>query len=86
MKVFPESSSGKWAGALTLACVVLLLIFFLFETIGLVLQAAVLTELAALGFSIVVIRKERAILTYCTLFFGIIGILFLLTHSLLIND
>jgi hypothetical protein len=84
--MFPENRLGKWAVVLTLACMVLLLIFFLFETMGLILQAAIITELAAFILGIMAIRKERAILTYCALFLGIIGILFLLTHSLFIND
>ena len=86
MKLFPESSSGKWAVALTLACIVLLMRFFLFETLGFVLQIAILTELAAFVLSVKAIRKERTVFTYGALIFGFMVILFLLTHSLFIQD
>ena len=86
MKVVPESSAGKWAVGLTLASMVLLVIFFLFETMGFMLLAAILLELAALVLSIKALRRERTILTYCALIFGVAVILFLLTHSLFIQD
>ncbi len=36
--------------------------------------------------SILAIRKEKAVLIYCSLAFGILAVLYLLTHSLFIND
>lgn len=86
MKVVPENSAGKWAVGLPLASIVLLVVFFLFETMGLILLAAILLELAALVLCIKALRKERTILTYCALIFGVAVILFLLTHSLFIQD
>lgn len=86
MKVSPQSSTGKWAVGLTFASVVLLMIFFLFETIGVFLMAAILMEMAALVLTVMALRKERTILTYCALILGVMFILFLLTHSLFIQD
>jgi len=97
MKAFPETRVGKWAVGLTLACVLLLLTFFLFMAMGLVdfntghwwdvtVAVAVAIELPAFILSIMAIRKERTILTYSALILGIIAVLFLLTHSLYIDD
>jgi uncharacterized membrane protein YecN with MAPEG domain len=86
MKVVPESSAGKRAVGLTSASIVLLVIFLLFETMGFILLVAILLELAALVLSIKALRKERTILTYCALIFGVVVILFLLSHSLFIQD
>lgn len=97
MKVFPEIRLGKWAVILTLIVILLLVIFFLFKALGLVdfdtghwwdltLAIAVPVELTAFGLSIKAIRKERTILTYCSIIIGLAAVLFLLTHSLYIND
>ena len=86
MKVVPENSAGKWAVGLTSASIVLLVIFFLFETMGFILLVAILLGLAALVLSIKALRKERTILIYCALIFGVVVILFLLSHSLFIQD
>ncbi|HEX5350345.1 MAG TPA: hypothetical protein VFW58_01855 [Trichococcus sp.] len=86
MKVVPENSAGKRAVGLTSASIVLLGIFLLFETMGFILLVAILLELAALVLSIKALRKERTILTYCALIFGVVVILFLLSHSLFIQD
>ena len=86
MKVSPEGSAGKWTVGLTLASVFLIVIFFLLERIGVILMAAILMELAALVLSINALRKERSILVYCALILGLVVILFLLTHSLFIQD
>lgn len=97
MKMFPENRLGKWAVLLTLASVLLLLTFFLFMAIGMVnfdaghwwdltIGVAVPIELIAFILSIMALRKERSVLTYCALVLGVIAILFLLTHSLFIND
>lgn len=97
MKTFPESRLGKWAVGMTLACLLLLVTFILCMAIGVVdfdtghwwdvtIGVAVPIELAAFALSIMAIRKERSVLTYCALIFGVIAILFLLTHSLYIHD
>lgn len=97
MKTFPESKQGKWAVVMTLTCLLLLVIFFLFMAMGLVdfdtghwwditLGLAVPLELLACALSIRAVRMERAALTYCSLILGLIAILFLITHSLYIHD
>lgn len=97
MKTFPESRVGKWAVGMTIICVFLLVVFFLFMSIGLVdfdtghwwdalLAIAIPIELLAFILSIIAVRQERTILTYCSLILGIVAIVFLLTHSLYIHD
>lgn len=97
MKIFPESRLGKWAIGMTLIFILLLLIFFLFMGMGFVdfntghwwditVGLAVPIELVAFVLSIMVVKKERTVLNYCSLIIGIIAILFLLTHSLYIHD
>ncbi|MDD2422384.1 MAG: hypothetical protein PHU78_09650 [Heliobacteriaceae bacterium] len=97
MKAFPENWLGKWAVGLTLTCVLLLVIFFLLMAMGLVdfdtghwwdvtLGVAVPIELIAFVLSIMAVRKERTVLAYSSLIFGIMVVLFLLTHSLYIHD
>jgi hypothetical protein len=97
MKVFPESCLGKWAALLTLGCIFFLVIFFLFMFMGKVsfdeghwwdvtVGVTVAIELIAFVFSIITLRKDRNVLTYCTFTIGIIAIIFLLTHSLYIHD
>lgn len=97
MKALPESRLGKWAVGMTITCILLLVIFFLFMAMGVVdfdtghwwdvtIGIAVPIELIAFVLSIMAVRKERTVLIYCSLIFGLIGILFLLTHSLYIHD
>ena len=97
MKKFPETRLGKLAVGLTGAYVGLILVFFLFMGFGLVdfdtghawditVGVAAPTALAAFGSSILAIRKERTVMTLVSLTLGILVILFLLTHSLYIND
>lgn len=97
MKTLPESRLGKWAVVMTLIYVLLILVFFLFMAIGLVdfntghwwditVGMAVPVALIAFVLSILAVRKERTILTSCALIFGILVVLFLLTHSLYIHD
>lgn len=96
-KIFPESRLGKWAVWMTLTCILVLLIFFLFMAMGIVnfdtghwwdvtIGIAVIIEFVAFVLSIMAIRKEQTVLIYCSLTFGIIAVIFLLTHSLFIND
>lgn len=97
VKTFPESCLGKWAVGLTLTCILVLVIFFLFMAMKMVnfntghwwdvtLGIVVIVEFAAFVLSIMAVRKERTVLTYCSLAFGIIAVIFLLTHSLYIHD
>lgn len=97
MRKLPESRLGKWAVGMTLIYVILVVVFFLFMAIGLVdfdtghwwdgtLLIAVPMALIAFALSIKAIRKERSILTWCSLVLGILVVLFLLTHSLYIHD
>jgi len=97
MKTLPESRLGKWAVGMTLVYVILIVVFFLFMAIGLVdfdtghwwditVGIAVPIALIAFVLSILAVRKERTILTRCALVFGILAVLFLLTHSLYIHD
>lgn len=97
MKTLPESRLGKWTVGMTITCLLLLVIFFLFMAMGLVdfdtghwwdvtIGIAVPIELIAFVLSIMAVRKERTLLTYCSLILGIMAVLFLLTHSLYIHD
>lgn len=97
MKILPQSGLGKWAVCMTLIYILLIAVFFLFMAIGLVdfdtghwwditVGAVVPIELIATVLCIIVIRKERSILTCCSLALGILIVLFLLTHSLYIHD
>ena len=97
MKTMPESRLGKWAAGMTLLYVILTVVFFLLMAIGLVdfdtgrwwdvtIGAAIPIALIAFVLSIMAVRKERAILTYCSLVLGILVVLFLLTHSIYIHD
>ncbi|MDD4705918.1 MAG: hypothetical protein PHS24_01720 [Bacilli bacterium] len=97
MKRLPESLTGKWAVGTTLIYVILIIVFFLFMAIGMIdidkghwlditLGIAVPIALIAFVLSIIAIRKERTILTLCSLALGILVVLFLLTHSLYIHD
>jgi hypothetical protein len=82
---------------MTLACILVLAVFFLFMAMGILdfdtghfwdvtIGIAVITEFAAFVLSIFAVRKEQTVLIYCSLAFGIIAVIFLLTHSLYIHD
>lgn len=97
MKTFPESRLGKWAVGMTMTCILVLVIFFLFMASGIVnfdtghwwdvtLGIVVIVEFAAFVLSIMAVKKERTLLTCFSLGLGIIAIIFLLTHSLYIHD
>ena len=97
MRMLPPSRSGKWAVGLTLICVLIIAAFFVLMMIGLVdfdtghwwditVGVAVPIELTATVLSIIAIRKERSVLTCCSLALGVLTVLFLLTHSLYIHD
>lgn len=97
MKRLPESRIGKWASGMTLTFALILVMFFMFMAMDFVdfdtghwwdvtLGVVVPIELAAFVLSIIAIRKEGSVLTWCSLILGIIVVLFLLTHSLYIHD
>lgn len=97
MRTFPENRTGKWAVGLAAVCLLSSVIFFILMSVGLVdfdarhwwdvvLAVVIPIELLSFALSIIAIRKEKTILTYCSLILGIIAFLFLLTHSLYIKD
>lgn len=82
---------------MTLVCVILLILFFLFMAAELVsfetghwwdilIGIVVPIELIAFVLSIIAFRKEKTVLTCCSLILGVLAVIFLLTHSLYIND
>lgn len=97
MKMLPENRIGKWSVGITIGCILLLVVFFLLKLVGLVdfdtghswdatVGIIVPLELIAFILSILAIRKEKSILTWCSLILGVLAIIFLLTHSLFISD
>lgn len=97
MKKFPETRLGKLAVGMTLAYVILIVNFLLFMANGLVdfdngdawditVVVAAPTALIAFIISVMAVRKERTVMTMFSLTLGILVILFILTHSLFIND
>lgn len=97
MKTFPKNRMGKWAVSLTFVYVILIVVFFVFFAVGLVnfdtghwwditVGTAAPIALVALVLSIFAVRKERTVLTLCSLVLGILLVIFLLTHSLYIHD
>jgi cytochrome bd-type quinol oxidase subunit 2 len=97
MKIYPKKRLGKWAVGMTLLFILLIAVFFFFMAIGLVdfntghwwditVGVAAPVELIAFILSIMAIRKEQTVLTYCSLILEILTVLFILTHSLYIHD
>jgi len=97
MKMLPEHRLGKWAVGITIGCIALLVVFFLLRVVGVVdfdtghawdatVGIIVPLELIAFILSIIAIRKEKSVLTWCSLMLGVLAIVFLLTHSLFISD
>jgi uncharacterized membrane protein YecN with MAPEG domain len=97
MRRLPESRLGKRAAGMTLLYVLLIVVFFLFMAAGLVdfdtghwwdvtVGVAVPIALTAFILSILAVRKEQTVITWCSLVLGGLVILFLLTHSLFIHD
>lgn len=93
MKILPESRLGKWAAVMTWIYVILIVIVFLCMAIWLVvfdmghwwdITVGITVPIAFIAFilSILAIRKERTILTCCTLVLGILAVRFRLSHSL----
>ncbi|TJX14946.1 hypothetical protein E9840_04385 [Tissierella creatinini] len=97
MNFYHESKIGKLAVGLTMLYLIILLLFFLLMSMGIVdfdtghywditLGVLVVVELAAFVLSIIAIRKEKTILVKFSLVIGILSLAFLLTHSFFIND
>lgn len=99
MRVLPKSKSGKWAIGFTMIFLLLLIIFFIFMLFGVVtfdkghwwdatVGIAVPVEIIAFILSIITLRKrkDKSVLIYLSTALGICLILFLLLHSLFIND
>jgi len=89
--LLPETQLGKWSVGLTA-------VFFMFTLLSLVtfdeghwwdltVGVAVPIDIAAFFIGIMAIRKsDRSLLVFLSIFIGSCLILFLLSHSLFIND
>lgn len=98
MKILPESRLGKWSIGLTLVFLLSIIIFLIFKLLGFVtfegqwwdLTVAVAAPIEIIAFILSVITmiksKERSVLIYLSTAIGICVVLFILLHSLFIND
>lgn len=97
MSLFPKHPYGRAAVILTGLSVVVLTLFFLAVYMGrvnfdqghwwdFVVAIAGPSEVLAFILSISAIRKEKALLTYVSLFIGLASVVFLLTHSFFLQD
>ena len=100
MKItFPKTQLGKWSVGLTMFFLLLITAFFTFMLLGLVtfdeghwwdltVGIAVPLIISAFITGIIAVRKnkDRSVLVYLSIFIGSCAILFLLLHSLFIND
>jgi hypothetical protein len=90
---------GKWSVALTLFFLLLLTVFFAFMLLGLVtfdeghwwdwtvgISVPLVISAFITGIIAVIKNKDRSILVYLSIFIGSCAILFILLHSLFIND
>jgi len=95
----PKSSLRKWSTGLTVFFVLLITVFLTFMSFGMVtfdqghlwditVAVAAPTEIIAFILSILAVKKkkERTVSVYLSLIIGACVILFLLLHSLFIND
>lgn len=94
----PKSSLGKWSSGLTSFFILLITVFLIFMSFGLVtfdeghlwditVAASAPTEIIAFILSILAVKKkERSVSVYLSLIIGACVILFILLHSLFIND
>lgn len=97
-KFLPKSSLGKWSAGLTAFFVLLITVFLIFVLFGMVtfdeghlwditVAVAASTEIVAFILSILAVKKkERSVSVYLSLIIGACVILFILLHSLFIND
>lgn len=95
----PISSLGKWSAGLTAFFILLITVFLTFMSFGLVtfdeghlwditVAVAAPTEIIAFILSVIAVKKkrERSVLIFVSLIIGASVILFILLHSLFIND
>ena len=99
MKIIPKGGSGKWSVSLTILFLLLIIVFFAFKLLGLVtfdegpwwdITVGIGFPVAIIAFilSMIALKKtnERSVLIYLSFIIGICVVLFLLLHSLFIND
>jgi len=99
MKMLPETQLGKWSVGLTIFFILLIAAFIILvllgivtfddghwwdATVGIAFPAEIIAFL--LAFMAVKKKKDQTILVYVSIFIGICVILFILFHSLFIND
>lgn len=89
---------GKWSAGLTAFFVLLITVFLIFMSFGMVtfdeghlwditVAVAAPTEIIAFILSVLALKKkERSVSVYLSLIIGTCVILFILLHSLFIND
>ena len=95
----PKTRLGKWSVGLTTVFLLLIIAFFSFMLLGLVtfdeghwwdvtVAVAAPLEIIAFILSVITVKKtnERSVLIYLSLVIGLCVILFILLHSLFIND
>ena len=99
MKMLPETQLGKWSVGLTMFFVLLIAVFLVLvlfgivtfdeghwwdATVGIAFPADIIAFLLAV--MAVKKKKDQTILVYVSIFIGICVTLFILLHSLFIND
>ena len=97
--LLPKTQLGKWSVGLTMFFFLLIIAFFAFMLLGFVtfdeghwwdltVGVAVPLVISAFITGIIAVKKnkDRSILVYLSIFIGSCAILFLLLHSLFIND
>ena len=97
--LFPKTKIGKWSVRLTACFFLLIIAFFAFMLLGFVtfdeghwwdLTVGIVVPIVISAFitGIIAVKKneDRSILVYLSIFIGSCVILFLLLHSLFIND
>ena len=97
--LFPKTSIGKWSVGLTMFFLLLITVFFSSMLLGLVtfdeghwwdltVGIAVPIVISTFVTGIIAVRKNKdhSVLVYLSIFVGSCVILFLLLHSLFIND
>lgn len=96
--LLPKTQLGKWSAGLTIFFLILITTFFIFMLLGLVtfdeghwwdLTVGIAVPLIIGAFItgiIAVKKKERSVLVFLSIFIGLCAILFILLHSLFIND
>ena len=98
LALFPKTKAGAWSAGLAASFLILLAIFFAFMALGLVtfdaghwwdwtVGISVLLVLSSFVTGIIAaIKKDKSVLVYISIALTSIAILFLLSHSLFIND